>query len=47
MAPHPRHRDHGRDLTTEDRARLDSGIETVLMKESFSPASLIERSAKW
>jgi len=32
-----------RDLTTEDRARLDSGIETVLMKESFSPASLIER----
>jgi DNA-binding response OmpR family regulator len=32
-----------RDLTVEDRARLDSGIETVLMKESFSPASLIER----
>jgi len=32
-----------RDLTTEDRARLDSGIETVLMKESFSPADLIER----
>jgi signal transduction histidine kinase/CheY-like chemotaxis protein len=32
-----------RDLTAEDRARLDSGIETVLMKESFSPAELIER----
>jgi len=32
-----------RDLTVEDRARLDSGIETVLMKESFSPANLIER----
>jgi CheY-like chemotaxis protein len=32
-----------RDLTKEDRARLDSGIETVLMKESFSPANLIER----
>ena len=32
-----------RDLTTEDRARLNSGIETVLMKESFSPANLIER----
>ena len=32
-----------RDLTTEDRARLDSAIETVLMKESFSPANLIER----
>jgi signal transduction histidine kinase/CheY-like chemotaxis protein len=32
-----------RDLTKEDRARLDSGIATVLMKESFSPANLIER----
>ena len=32
-----------RDLSAEDRARLDSGIETVLMKESFSPAELIER----
>jgi CheY-like chemotaxis protein len=32
-----------RDLTAEDRARLNSGIETVLMKETFSPASLIDR----
>jgi signal transduction histidine kinase/CheY-like chemotaxis protein/HAMP domain-containing protein len=32
-----------RDLTAEDRARLDSGIETVLMKQSFSPGDLIER----
>jgi signal transduction histidine kinase/DNA-binding response OmpR family regulator len=32
-----------RDLTAEDRARLNSGIEMVMMKESFSPAALIER----
>jgi adenylate cyclase len=32
-----------RDLSAEDRARLNSGIETVLTKESFSPADLIER----
>ncbi len=32
-----------RDLTVEDRARLNSGIETVLQKETFSPANLIER----
>jgi adenylate cyclase len=32
-----------RDLTAEDRARLNAGIETVLMKETFSPASLIDR----
>jgi CheY-like chemotaxis protein len=32
-----------RDLTAEDRARLNSGIEAVLMKEMFSPTSLIER----
>ena len=31
-----------RDLTAEDHMRLNSGIKTVLMKESFSPASLIE-----
>jgi CheY-like chemotaxis protein len=31
------------DLNVEDRARLNSGIEAVLMKETFSPASLIER----
>jgi signal transduction histidine kinase/CheY-like chemotaxis protein len=30
------------DLTAEDHARLNSGIETVLMKETFSPAVLIE-----
>jgi adenylate cyclase len=32
-----------RDLAAEDRARLNSGIETVLMKETFSPGNLIER----
>ena len=32
-----------RDLTIEDRARLNSGIETVLQKESFNPAILIDR----
>ena len=32
-----------RDLTGEDRARLNSGIEAVMMKESFSPAKLVER----
>jgi adenylate cyclase len=32
-----------RDLSADDRARLNSGIETVLMKEKFTPAHLIER----
>ena len=32
-----------RDLTSEDRARLNSGIEAIMMKEAFSPAKLIER----
>ena len=32
-----------RDLTAEDRMRLNSGIETVLMKGSFNPTSLVER----
>jgi CheY-like chemotaxis protein len=32
-----------RDLTTEDRARLNSGIELVMRKETFSAANLIER----
>ena len=32
-----------RDLTMEDRARLNSGIELVMRKELFSPANLIER----
>jgi signal transduction histidine kinase/CheY-like chemotaxis protein len=31
-----------RDLSLEDRARLNFGIESVLMKESFDPQSLIE-----
>ncbi len=32
-----------RDLTNEDRVRLNSGIEAIMMKETFSPAKLIER----
>ena len=32
-----------RDLSMEERARLNSGIETVLLKEQFSPADLIEK----
>jgi adenylate cyclase len=32
-----------RDLSADDRARLNSGIETVLMKEKFTPAHLIEQ----
>jgi adenylate cyclase len=32
-----------RDLTKEDRARLETGIGMVLMKGSFRPADLIER----
>jgi len=31
------------DLSAEDRARLNSGIETVLLKDSFNPADLVER----
>jgi CheY-like chemotaxis protein len=31
------------DLTAAERAQLNSGIETILTKESFSPAQLIER----
>ena len=31
-----------RDLTMEDRARLNSGIEIVLQKETFSPTTLVE-----
>src|SRR6516225_3891368 len=31
-----------RDLTVEDHARLNSGIEMVLRKETFSPTTLIE-----
>jgi CheY-like chemotaxis protein len=32
-----------RDLSMEERARLNSGIETVLLKEQFSSADLIEK----
>jgi CheY-like chemotaxis protein len=32
-----------RDLSTEERARLNSGIETVLLKEQFSPADLVDQ----
>ena len=30
------------DLSAEDHARLNSGVETVLLKESFKPADLID-----
>ena len=30
------------DLTAEDRARLNSGVEGILLKDSFDPANLIE-----
>jgi CheY-like chemotaxis protein len=30
------------DLSAEDRARLNSGIEAILLKETFKPADLIE-----
>jgi CheY-like chemotaxis protein len=49
MQKHPRWRRipvivvTARDLTNEDRARLNSGIETILTKESFSPENLIDR----
>jgi adenylate cyclase len=32
-----------RDLSLEDHARLNSGVKTIMMKEAFSPAKLIER----
>jgi hypothetical protein len=32
-----------RTLTPEDHKRLNSGIEAVLIKETFSPADLISR----
>ena len=31
------------DLTVEEHAQLNSGIATILTKETFSPAQLIER----
>ena len=30
------------DLSAEDRARLNSGVESVLLKESFKPADLVD-----
>jgi len=32
-----------RDLTAADRERLNSGVQTVLLKETFLPAELVER----
>jgi signal transduction histidine kinase/DNA-binding response OmpR family regulator len=32
-----------RDLDAEDRARLNSGVQSVLVKETFRPAELVER----
>jgi adenylate cyclase len=32
-----------RDLDAEDRARLNSGVQSVLVKERFRPADLVER----
>ena len=31
------------DLDAKDRARLNSGVETVLIKEAFRPAELVDR----
>ena len=30
------------DLTAADRARLNSGVEGILLKDSFDPAQLVE-----
>jgi CheY-like chemotaxis protein len=32
-----------RDLDAKDRARLNSGVQSVLVKERFQPADLVER----
>jgi CheY-like chemotaxis protein len=32
-----------RDLDDKDRERLNSGVRTVLVKESFRPTDLVER----
>ena len=32
-----------RDLEAEDRERLNSGVQTVLVKDTFRPAELVER----
>ena len=43
MATNTRDRRNGADLTADERARLTNGIEAILLKETFSPANLIER----
>jgi CheY-like chemotaxis protein len=32
-----------RDLSAEDRRRLNSGVELILLKESFNPSDLVDR----
>jgi hypothetical protein len=32
-----------RDLDATDRERLNSGVQSVLVKEAFRPADLVER----
>jgi CheY-like chemotaxis protein len=32
-----------RDLDAKDRERLNSGVQSVLVKETFRPADLVER----
>jgi CheY-like chemotaxis protein len=32
-----------RDLDAKDRERLNSGVQSVLVKETFRPAELVER----
>jgi CheY-like chemotaxis protein len=32
-----------RDLDAQDRERLNSGVQSVLVKETFRPADLVER----
>jgi CheY-like chemotaxis protein len=32
-----------RDLTASDRDRLNSGVQTVLVKDTFRPTELVER----
>jgi CheY-like chemotaxis protein len=32
-----------RDLDTQDRERLNSGVQSVLVKDMFRPAELVER----
>ena len=34
-----------RDLNAKDRERLNSGVQSILVKEMFRPDELVERSA--